>query len=204
MNIEFIDKEYQENQGAASIAERQWSLLPSDTYYAITIIPACTDHIFQPDEFQVVVDRLNRFRILKDVWELNKSKVLHRHMLAEGSKEIKYKLFHVYGWHIHISPLLTPADKRRWESYLKKDQENDILLRHQFNQSNKSMLYVEFKDLTKLDQIKYFESQRIPFIVEKSNSCCAIEPPEVKPWIKKGRNPIYISDWKSYVDLYRG
>lgn len=120
----------QENLGAASIANEE-SLLFNNTYYAITITPSLRDHIVYSPEFEpIITKRLYRFKRIKQVWELTKTGVLHTHILAQGRKDIKYKLIHLYGWHIHIEPLTTTIAKLKWESYITKHHERDILLEH--------------------------------------------------------------------------
>jgi len=118
----------QENLDAVSISE---ALCLSDIYYAVTIKPVLQDRTYYYNDINdVISQRLKRFKRHKQVWELDHKGILHAHLLCSGDVGIKYKLIHLYGWHIHIQPLATTAEKRKWENYLTKDKDIDVCLRH--------------------------------------------------------------------------
>lgn len=145
----------QENLGAASIGDSlidntvynyihnplapAYRTDPINTYYGITITPNLKDRIYFPQDFSDVINkRLKRFTFLKQVWEMNKKNNLHTHILAEAPhpSKIKYKLIHQYGWNIHIFPITTALAKQRWESYLNKCHDKDIVLSHAAQHEN--------------------------------------------------------------------
>lgn len=119
----------QENLGAASISAACLTEM-DHIYYAITIKPVLQDRTYWATDFTSIIrDRLRRFKISKQCWELDSKNVLHTHILASGPKDIKYKLIHLYGWHIHIVPIHTEKHKMDWEKYMMKEQNVDVLLK---------------------------------------------------------------------------
>jgi hypothetical protein len=101
-----------------------------DCYYAITLKCNLLDTVTTQEAIQDMINKkFKKFVVHTQVWELDKRNKLHCHILASGSKTTKYKNFREYGWNLHLEQLLTPGSKNRWESYLDKDQESDVLLR---------------------------------------------------------------------------
>lgn len=102
-------------------------------YFAITVkCNLLRKSYITKDEIQAMInEKFSKFTIHTQVWELDSRQVLHSHMLASYKSTCCYRNFRQYGWNIHCEPLTTPAAKERWERYLEKEQESDILLRYE-------------------------------------------------------------------------
>lgn len=102
------------------------------TYYAITIKPVLKliSSVVSKSDFRDIFEKkLRRFKFIKLAWELDSHDVLHCHILAEGPFLIKYRLIHLYGWHIDIRHLKTEYDKIRWDNYLNKGDSLEALVK---------------------------------------------------------------------------
>lgn len=97
--------------------------------YAITIKYIGNSDLNQIDESSHQLKLLSYIEKQKGIYvshsfERDSKDRLHLHGHFMARKGIRYNLYKCRGWHIHVDPLPTTDDVKRWTDYMYKDSES--------------------------------------------------------------------------------